>query len=79
MFRIQDVTQYPNKAHIFKILYYTSLQMRTVKLMQVDRFLSAFTTSPAETRSINSGRYTLLESHIPWENTQECNFKINLN
>ena len=35
--------------------------------MQIDRLLSASKTSPAETRSNNSGRYTLLKSHIPWE------------
>ena len=34
--------------------------------MQVDRLLSAFKISPAETRSNMSGRYTLLKSHIPW-------------
>ena len=28
-----------------------------MNLMQIDRLLSAFTTSPAETRSNNSGRY----------------------
>ena len=33
--------------------------------MPVDRLLSASKTSPAETRSNNSGRYTLLKSHIP--------------
>ena len=33
--------------------------------MQVDRLLSASKTSPAETRSNNSGRYALLKSRIP--------------
>ena len=39
---------------------------KSVKLMQIDRLLWTFTTSPADTRSNNSGRYTLLNSHIPW-------------
>ena len=34
--------------------------------MQVDRLLSSSKTSPAETRSNNSGSYTLLNSNIPW-------------
>ena len=33
--------------------------------MQVDGLLSASKTSPAETLSNNSGRYTPLKSHIP--------------
>ena len=33
--------------------------------MQIDSSLSASKTFPAETRSNNSGRYTLLKSHIP--------------
>ena len=42
--------------------------------MQVARLLSAFEkTSPAETRSNNSGRYNLLKAHIPWVYVQFLN------
>ena len=37
-----------------------------MKLMQIDSSLSASITSPSETLSNNSGRYTLHKSHIPW-------------
>ena len=38
---------------------------KTVKLMQIDRLLSASKAYSAETRSHKSGRYTLLKFHIP--------------
>ena len=39
---------------------------KTVKLIQIVRLLSAFTTSPAVTRPNNSARYTIFKSYIPW-------------
>ena len=48
-----------------RFYYYTPLQMRRLKLMQVDKLPSVSKTSPAETRSNNIVRYTLLKSHIP--------------
>ena len=39
---------------------------KTAKLMQLNRLLFSSKTSPTETRSNNSGRYTILKSHIPW-------------
>ena len=63
-FATQKVTLHPNKSPTL-LLFYAITNEKTVKLMQVDRLLSASKTSPAETRSNNSGRYTLLKSHIP--------------
>ena len=34
--------------------------------MPINRMPAASCTSPAETRSNNSSRHTLLKSHIPW-------------
>ena len=48
------------------LLLYAITNEKTVKLMQLGRLLSASKTSPAGTRSNNSGRYTLVKSHIPW-------------
>ena len=63
-FGTQKVKQHPNKPPTFLLLYAITNE-KTVKLMQIDRLLFASKTSPAETRSNNSGRYTLLKSHIP--------------
>ena len=59
------VTLHPNKAPTFLLLHAITNE-KTVKLMQIDRLLSASKTFSAETRSSNSGRYTLIKSHIPW-------------
>ena len=42
------------------VFYCAPLQMRKLKLMQIDSTPDASCTFPAETRSNNSGRYTLL-------------------
>ena len=63
----QKVKLHPNKPPTFLLLYAITDE-KTVKLMQVDRVLSASKTSPAETCSYNSRRYTLLKSHIPCSN-----------
>ena len=65
-FGTKKVTLHPNKPPTFLILYAITNE-KTVKLMQVDRLLFASKTSPAETRSSNSGRYTLLKSHLSWK------------
>ena len=59
---------HPNKPPTFLLLYAITNE-KTGKLMQVDRLLSASKTSPAETCSYNSRRYTLLKSHIPCSNS----------
>ena len=64
-FGTQKVKFHPNKPPNFLLLYSITNE-KTVKLMQIDRLLPASKTSPAETRSNNSGRCTLLKSHIPW-------------
>ena len=64
-FGTQKVTLHPNKSPKLSLLYAITNE-KTVKLMQVDRLLSASKTYPAETRSNNSGRYPLLKSHIHW-------------
>ena len=48
------------------LLLYAITNAKTVKLMQNNRMQAASKTFPAETHSNNSGRYTLLKSHIPW-------------
>ena len=48
--------------------------MRRLKLMQIDSSLSAFKTSPAETRSNNSGRYTLLYNNNLQNFTEQNGF-----
>ena len=58
-----------NKPPTFLLLYAIT-NGKTVKLMQVDRLLSASKTSPAETRYSNSGRYTLLKSHTLMRNAE---------
>ena len=49
------------KLHRYKpptfLLLYDITNEKTVKLMRVDRLLSASETSPGETRSDNSGPY----------------------
>ena len=50
-------TLHSNKPPTFLLLYAITNET-TVKFMQLDRLLSASKTSPAETRSNNSGRYT---------------------
>ena len=64
-FGTQKVTLHSNKPTTFLLLYAITNE-KSVKLMQIDRLLSASKTSPAETRSNNSGWYTFLKSHIPW-------------
>ena len=60
------VTLHPNKSKKFLLLYAITNE-KTVKLMQVDRLLFNLSkTAPAETRSNNSGSYTLLMSNIRW-------------
>ena len=63
-FRTQKVALHPNKPQTFLLLY-TIINENTVKLMQIDRLLFEAKTSPTETRSNNSGRYSLLKSHTP--------------
>ena len=46
-------------APFLKLLYTITIE-KTVKLMQIDSSLSASTTSPAETRSNNSGKYVYI-------------------
>ena len=51
------------------LLLYVITNEKTVKLMQIDSrsvAIRASETSPAEKRSNNSGRYTILKSHIPF-------------
>ena len=57
LFWTQKLTLHPNKLPTFLLLYSITNE-KTVKLMPIDRLLSASKTSPAETRSSNSGRYT---------------------
>ena len=62
----RKVKLHPNKPPSFLLLCAITNE-KTVKLIQLDRLLSASKTSPAETRSNNSRsrpRYTLLKSHI---------------
>ena len=57
-FGTQKVTLHRNKPPSFLLLYVITNE-KTVKLMQIDRLLPISKTSPAETRSNNSGRYNL--------------------
>ena len=56
------------------VLLYTIANEKTVKLTQIDRILASFETFPAETRSNNSGRYTLL-SLIYLDNSMPVNMQ----
>ena len=51
----QKVKLHSNKGPTFLLLYATTNE-KTAKLMQLDRLLPAFKTSPAEMCSDNSGR-----------------------
>ena len=57
-FGTHKIKLHANKPPTFLLLYVITNE-KTVKLMQPDRLISASKTSPAETRSNNSGRYTL--------------------
>ena len=59
----QKVKLHPNKQPTFLLLYAITDE-KTIKLMQ--GLLSTSKSSPAEIRSNNSVRYTLLKTHIPW-------------
>ena len=48
--------------------------MSRLKSTQIDKMPAASMAFPAETRSINSGRYTFLKSHISWW----CYLPVNL-
>ena len=61
----QKVTLHPNKAQTFSSLYAIT-NKKSVKLVQIERLLPSSKTSPAETRSNKSCRYTILKSYIPW-------------
>ena len=69
-FGTQKVKLHANEAPTFLLLCAITNE-KTVKFMQIDRLLSTSKTSPSERRSNNSGRYTLLKSHIPWSGVRE--------
>ena len=58
-FWTQKLALHPNKPPTFLLLYAITNE-KTVKLMQIGRLQSASATSPAETRSNNSGPYRSL-------------------
>ena len=60
LFQIQEVTWHPNMPPTFLLLYATKIE----KTVKIDCLLSSSKTSPAETRSNNSGRYTYLDTWI---------------
>ena len=59
------------------LLLYAITNEKTVNLTQIDRIPAAARASPlaTETCSNNSGRPTLLKSHIPWVHGSVVNIR----